>query len=73
MNKIKSVTTFNRDRSLIYYVGQEINGLIISYITDDSLEFESSFTAIYAGYTDKYELVFETINVPVCVEYMGSK
>ena len=73
MNKIKSVTTFNRDRSLIYYVGQEINGLIISYITNDSLEFESSFTAIYAGYTDKHEHVFETINVPVCVEYMGSK
>ena len=67
--KIKSVTIVNQQGTQGYFVGSEYNGLTIESIKDCSMEYPEAFIIIHQGFTKDKELVFETINAPVDVQY----
>jgi len=68
-SKIKSLTIVCNQGVKSYYVGKEYNKLLLDHIEDRSQEFPDSITIIYVGLTINNNLVFESINVPIDVEY----
>jgi hypothetical protein len=68
---IKGITAVNQQGSKHYKIGDNVNGLIIDRIVDNSIDiFEKSFDSIYVGFTSCNCLVFEIRNIPVDVEFV---
>jgi hypothetical protein len=67
--KIKSVTAVNLQGTKYYEVGRVYNGLKVHKISDNSREYPDNIDFIYEGTTEKDEMVFSLINVPIDVEY----
>ena len=55
--------------AIMFRIGGLYNDLGLVKIQDESVEFKDSLVSIYRGYTDKNEMIFETINAPVVVEF----
>jgi len=68
-SKIKSVTIVCVQGTNSYRVGNEYNGLPLHHIINDSLEVTDGYYCMYKGFTFNNEIVFETFNAPVDVEY----
>ena len=68
-SKIKSVSIVCQQGVNSYRVGNEYNGLPLHQIINDSIGVRDGYYCIYKGFTFNGELVFETFNAPVDVEY----
>ena len=68
-SKIKSVSIVSQQGVNSYRVGNEYNGLLLHQIINDSIEARDGHQCMYKGFTSNGELVFETFNAPVDVEY----
>jgi hypothetical protein len=67
--KIKAITIVSQQGIKSYKLNQNVNGLIIDRIDDESIEYEDNLITTYRGYTKSDELVFETVNAPTDCEY----
>ncbi len=71
MSKIASLTVVNQQGTRLFSIGMEVNNLKLNEIKDESeCDNESFYCSVYRGYTESREIVFETINAPITVEYM---
>jgi hypothetical protein len=73
MRKIQSVTVVTSTRTNPYFVGGEVNSILIAEIKNVSLEFEDHIYIGYEGYCQNGELLFVVENCPVVVEWMEGK
>lgn len=74
MRDIKSITVVNQQGTATYYIGCEVNGLVIKSIIDCSAELPERLEIGYrcfssGGYNCKKDLIVEIWNAPVAVEY----
>jgi len=70
-SKINKLTIVCNQGIKQYNVGKEYNGLLLDRIDDRSQEFPDSIIIMYVGFTKNNDLVFETINAPIDVEYQS--
>ena len=67
--KIQSVTIVSQQGTRQYWVGGEVNGLVIDRIIDNSKEYPDSIEFIIEGVTADGDCVFSAINAPVDIQY----
>jgi hypothetical protein len=68
--KIKSLAVVSQCGVRLYEVGSIINNLRLTLILDQSDEpLEGQARTIYRGFTDNKDIVFETIDAPIDVQY----
>lgn len=67
--KIKTLTIISQPGIGSYDIGKFYNGMLLDRIVDNSVDSGTSFTSIYAGFTEEGDCVFEAINAPIEIVY----
>ena len=71
-SKIKSITVVCQQGTKCYEIGQEINGMIVDCIHDNSIEYPESIHTFYNGVDSNGNQIFRLEYVPVSIEYFKS-
>ena len=69
MRKIQSITIVTNQGVSTVSVGDNINGLIVTEIRNDSVEWDDHFDHIYTAVDENGRYIRDIINCPVDVTY----